>query len=362
MSMFHGSDVEKVAAQFQVDADKLVNFGVNANPLGLSPKAVEAIRQNTDILTRYPDPTYHSLKIALANYLQTEPERILPSNGTSELIHRIVRTFSPKRALLFSPTYSEYAEEVTRNGGEVIPLILEESSDFAFPVQKCMELLAGSKPDLVLFCNPNNPTGTLIPQEALIRLLDETKRCQIPMIIDETYIEFVADNQPKSLVPLLPNYPHLIILRGFSKFFAAPGLRLGYGIFGNPALIESLSEGYPWSISSLSAFAGEVILSDENYRLKSEQFITKERTRILNFLANLEGLTVYPCYANFFFVKLHHHSSHSLFLYLLKKELMIRSFYEEAGEGFFRFCIMTEDDNTRLLNAIAEFLNSAPSL
>lgn len=356
MSIFHGSDVEKIAKAYQLDADRLINFGVNANPLGLSEITKEAIRQNIDLITRYPDPNYTSLKKSIANYLGIDAIRVMPSNGTSELIHRIIQSFAPKNALLYVPTYSEYAIEVNKQGGAILELPLDKENNFQFPGKLYRELI--SQADFVLICNPNNPTATLLSVSELLPLLEMAAARGIPFVIDETYIEFTENTEHYSAITFLEHFPNLIILRGYSKFFAAPGLRLGYGLFGNPEWIRSLTDSYPWAIHSLAAFAGEVILSDQDYLEATQKYIASERKRILRFLNNLPELTVYPTGINFFLVELHHHSSQDLFLFLLKQNLMIRSFYGEIGDGFFRFCILKEEQNTLLLNAIAEFLKA----
>lgn len=354
MSNFHGSDVEKIAGEYAVSPQDLINFGVNANPLGLPEKAQKALSENIALFGSYPDPEYVSLKNALSRYLAVDFARILPANGTSELIHQIIRYFAPKNALLYTPTYSEYGSEVQKQGGKVLLLPLAKENLFQFPVATFQQLLPAA--DFVLLCNPNNPTATLLSTEELAPLIRLAQERQIPFVIDETYIEFTDKPQKYSGVSLVRQFPNLIILRSFSKFFAAPGLRLGYAVFGSPNWLRSMQSGYPWGIHALAACAGEIFLEDSDYIKTSHQFVLAERERILSFLRTLPNIIVYPPTANFFLLELKQQSATDLFLYLLRQGLLIRNFHDEIGTGFFRFCLLDKASNSRLLAAIAEFV------
>ena len=357
MSNFHGSDVEKIAGLYQVQPQDLINFGVNANPLGLPAKAKQALAEQIDLFSRYPDPEYAQLKNALSRYLAVDFDRILPASGTSELIYQVIRHFSPKKALLYTPTYSEYAGDVRRQGGQVLELPLVKDNRFQFPTAEFYDLLESA--DFVLLCNPNNPTATLLSADELAPLIGWAQEKKIPFIIDETYIEFIDQPQSYSGVALTRRFSNLIILRGFSKFFAAPGLRLGYAVFGNSDWLQSLQSAYPWGVHALAAYAGEVFLDDHDYIDASRRFTQAERERILTFLKALPNITVYPAPANFFLAELTRQNATDLFLYLLHRGLLIRNFHDEIGPGFFRFCILDQASNTRLLEAIADFVKGA---
>ncbi len=354
MSNFHGSDIEKVANAYQINPEALINFGVNANPLGLSARSQKALAQQIELFGSYPDPDYAQLRHAISQYLSVDFSHILPANGTSELIHQIIQHFSPKKAVLYTPTYSEYAREVKKQGGEVLKLELTKENQFQFPADSFAQMLEDA--DLVLLCNPNNPTATLLSAEDLLPLLE--KAGDIPFVIDETYIEFTDLPQSYSGVSLIHRFSNLIILRSFSKFFAAPGLRLGYAILSNSSLLHELQNSYPWNIHSLAAAAGEIFLTDREYISASRAYIQEERKRILAFLAGLPDLTVYPSNINFFLLELHRHSATELFLFLLRQGMLLRNFHDEIGSGFFRFCILDRQSNQRLLDGIADFIKN----
>lgn len=358
MSIFHGSDIEKIAAQYHVLPENLLNFGVNANPLGLSTQVKTALSANIELITNYPDPAYRQLKNAISRYLDVDFNWILPANGTSELIYQIIRHFSPQNAILYTPTYSEYAHEVKKQGGEISELPLAAENNFEFPFQLYHSLLDSA--DFVLLCNPNNPTATLLSADELSPLIAAAHQKKIPFVIDETYIEFTDHPQIYSAVSLLKQFDNLIVLRGFSKFFAAPGLRLGYGLLANSAIKSQLENNYPWGVHVLAALAGQLFLEDDQYIAASQNYLVAERQRIFDVLSQCPDLTVYPSKINFFLVRLHHHNATELFLYLLRQGLLIRNFHDEIGPGFFRFCMLGKEDNTKLLTALQNFLKESP--
>ncbi|RRD94423.1 pyridoxal phosphate-dependent class II aminotransferase [Clostridiales bacterium COT073_COT-073] len=358
MNSFHGSDIEKIAAQYHVLPENLLNFGVNANPLGLSNLVKTALSANIELISQYPDPAYGQLKHAISRYVNVDFNWILPANGTSELIYQIIRHFAPKKAILYTPTYSEYAHEIKKQGGEILELPLVAENNFEFPAELYYSQLATA--DFVLLCNPNNPTATLLRTDELKPLIAAAWQKKIPFVIDETYIEFTDDLQTYSAVSLLKEFDNLIILRGFSKFFAAPGLRLGYGLLADPVIKSKLENNYPWGIHALAALAGQLFLEDTAYITAAQNYMTEERQRIFDFLNHCPDLTVYPTKINFFLVRLHHHNATELFFFLLRQGLLIRNFHDEIGPGFFRFCMLGKEDNTRLLTTLQNFLKESP--
>lgn len=354
MSNFHGSDIEKIAAQYQIQPESLVNFGVNANPLGLSPRVKQVLASNINLISSYPDPEYSRLKQAISSYLGVDFKSILLGNGTSQLIFQLIQDLAPKSALLYHPTYSEYGREIEKQGGHILSLPLVAANDFAFPYEDYDRAI--SQVDLVIICNPNNPTATLLKTSQLETLLAKAQQRNIPFIIDETYIEFTNHPPTYSGVSLLKKYPNLVILRGFSKFFAAPGLRLGYSLSFDFDLVRRLENSYPWAISSLAALAGPAFLEDQAYIKASSHYILAERKRIMGILKQIPNLKVYPSEVNFFLAELRSHKAKDLFMFLLNKGFFIRIFHDQIGPGFFRFCLLDQASNDQLLKQIKVFI------
>ena len=239
--VFHGSDIKKICSYYNLKKENIVKFGANVNPLGLSQKAGRAIAEHVDILSSYPDREYTSLRNTISGYCNIPADFILPGNGSSELISLLIQERAPKHTLILGPTYSEYSRELSFSGSTQEYYHLQESNDFEPDIPDlCRKLEQGY--DFLILCNPNNPTSSAITQEELRRLIGFCAEKNIFVMIDETYVEFAPDINAITAVPLTREFTNLMVLRGVSKFFAAPGMRLGYGITGNMEFLAKMRE------------------------------------------------------------------------------------------------------------------------
>ena len=214
--------------------------------------------------------------------------------------------------------------------------------------------------ELVILCNPNNPTSSALTVTELRTLLGICQENNSFLMIDETYVEFTDNIHEFSAMSLVTEYDNFIVLRGVSKFFAAPGMRFGYAATSNKELHQAFLElQNPWSLNSLAAFAGEIMFFDEEYIKKTRMHILLEKKRMIEDLSTISGLKIYPAHANFILAKilLPNVTSFDLFDTLMKKGLMLRdcSSFESLDGEFIRFCIMHTEENSRLLEAIHDF-------
>ena len=268
--VFHGSDIEKISACYHIKKEAIVNFAGNVNPLGLPASVKEAVATHADLFSSYPDREYLSLRNVLSNYCDVPADYILPGNGSSELIALLIEARAPKHTLILGPTYSEYSRELTFSGSTQDYYHLQETSDFRPDLEDLFHTLSDGY-DFLIICNPNNPTSSAIFRDELKELLAFCKRKNIFVMIDETYVEFAPDISAITAVPLTKQFSNLMVLRGVSKFYAAPGMRFGYGITGNSEFLKTMREKQiPWSLNSLGAFAGE---------MKPDSFRTSEDVR-----------------------------------------------------------------------------------
>ena len=352
--IFHGSDIEKICEVYQLKPEEIVKFGANVNPLGLSEHVKEQLAGRLDILSSYPDRDYTDLKKAIAAYTNTSPEHIVVGNGSTELISLLISQRAPKRALLLGPTYSEYARELNLVGGTLEYYNLKEEQDFRLDISDLTDTLK-SDIDLLIICNPNNPTSSAISTADMKKLLTVCRSLGIFVMIDETYIEFAPEGTSLSAVSLVPEFDNFMVIRGVSKFFAAPGLRFGYGLTSNQAFLQTLlTHQNPWSLNSIGAYAGERMLKDIDYIQKTWSLIDSERTRMCTELSGLDTVKIYPAYANFVLVKILKEglTSFDVFEKAIHQNLMIRdcSSFESLNGEYVRFCIMNPEDNDRLLD------------
>ncbi|PKM55615.1 MAG: threonine-phosphate decarboxylase [Firmicutes bacterium HGW-Firmicutes-5] len=356
---FHGSDLEKIAAHYHLIPSNIINFSGNVNPLGLSNTIQEELARQIHLIAAYPDRDYLNLRKTLGKYIGAPYEDILVGNGSTELISLFIKVLHPQNALIIGPTYSEYEREIFINDGKSRYFPLLEEDDFKINIEN-LKLHLSEQTDLLVICNPNNPTSTSIMKREMREILDFCLEQDVDVVIDETYVEFAEDVHDVSAVSLTPFYQNLFIIRGVSKFYAAPGLRLGYGISGNKALIHKINDlKNPWTINSLAAYAGELMVQDLAYIDKSRRLISTERQRILSILSDWTTVKVYPATANFILVKLlTPHNSFEVFEKLIRKNLMIRdaSSFPFLSNKFLRFCILCKEDNDLLLDELYRIL------
>ncbi|MCR4611108.1 MAG: aminotransferase class I/II-fold pyridoxal phosphate-dependent enzyme [Lachnospiraceae bacterium] len=351
---YHGSDIEKIKAKYNISEDDLINFAANVNPFGLSPNLKKEF--DIDIITSYPNRQYTELKTAIAEYTNSSVENVLVGNGTSELISTFIRHIHPSKAMIIGPTYSEYEREVSLSGGQSYYFPLYEEDGFKINADTLIDRLDKSI-DMLIICNPNNPTSSCIDCITMRRILDVCKENHIYVMIDETYIEFVAEINAYSAVSLTDFYNNLIILRSTSKFFASPGLRLGYAIIGNEDFIAEINKtSKPWMVNSFAAKAGEIMLRDSDYIEKTNKLINEEREYCYNALLAADGFKPYKPYANFMLVKINkaNLTSNDVFEKAIKQGMLIRncSTFPFLTDEYFRFCFMEHDANVKLIDCI----------
>lgn len=353
---FHGSDLERIEELYDVDKDSIINYAANVNPLGISPKLRKSLTEHIDAITSYPDREYSSLRKCIAQYANTSEDKILVGNGTTELISLFIQILEPKKALILGPTYSEYEREISLGGGSSKYYPLKETNDFVLDYDN-FSLKLEENYDMLILCNPNNPTSSLIKKETMRNILDTCKENDIFVMVDETYIEFVENVEKTTAIPLTEYYNNIVILRSTSKFFASPGLRLGYAITGNMNLIHKINQcKNPWMINSLAAIAGELMFEDKEYINKTNELIVEERNRVYNILKASKKYKVYKPNCNFILLRIldDEITSDIIFEKAIKNGMMIRdcSTFPFLNDKYIRFCFMSKEDNDKLIEIL----------
>ena len=353
---FHGSDLEKIEEIYGIKKEEIVSFSANVNPLGVSPLLRTTLADKIDAITTYPDREYTSLRKCIAAYCGTDYENVIVGNGSTELISLFIQIEHPKKAMIIGPTYSEYEREISLGGGTTLYYPLREKDDFKLDVKDFIAHL-NENIDLLVICNPNNPTSSCITSADMRHILDSCKEYDIYVMVDETYVEFAENMAEIDSVPLTNYYNNIVILRGTSKFFAAPGLRLGYAITGNRDLIKSINtRKNPWTINSLAVVAGETMFSDTAYIKETKELITRERARMYQAFSESPDYKVYKPSGNFMLVRILRDglTSQDLFDRAIREKMMIRdcSTFPFLDNKYIRFCIMNPEDNDRLLHCL----------
>ncbi|HWR23804.1 MAG TPA: threonine-phosphate decarboxylase CobD [Feifaniaceae bacterium] len=339
----HGGDI-------YTNAEIRLDFSANVNPLGMPEAAKRALFATADALSRYPDPQCRALRQALAKKHGIAPDMILCGNGAADMIFRVCTCLKPKKALTLAPTFSEYERPVKLFGGEMVEYRLKEADVFAL-TDGILEALA---PDVELFflCNPNNPTGRLAPFDLLRRTAAACAKNGTFLVVDECFLEFTDG---PSMVPLLKEFPNLLILNAFTKLYALAGLRLGYLSCADTALLSRIAAfGAEWSVSAAAQAAGLGALEEPAWAERTRDLIQGERAYMRENLTAL-GFTVFPADANFLLLK----SPVPLYGPLKKRGILVRNCANFTGlnERFIRIGLKTREKNGELLQALREVLH-----
>ena len=358
----HGGDLDVISREYNIPKSEIINFSGNVNPLGLPPSVKKAIKDNVDCATDYPDVSYVGLRNAISSYTGVDSNNIVVGNGSTELISAFIKVSEPKKAVIVSPAYSEYQKEIELLGGEVELFELMEYNDYMLDIEALISHIKEDT-DLVVICNPNNPTGTYVTVGQTEKILKHCMDCNVRLMIDETYVEFSEPEKHISAMPLIDKYPNLMIVRGTSKFFACPGLRLGYGACSDKAILDYVnSHKDPWSVNVFAELAGKVMFVDKGFIESTTDFISTERTRIKNELSKWKNIKVYDTQSNFFLIEIlrNNVTSDYIFHNLIQKKILIRdaSNFPYLGSRFLRFCILNKDENDLLLSNLKKLIEN----
>ena len=346
----HGGDV--YSNKLAPNGKPFVDFSANINPLGIPNGVKVALRNALKQCVNYPDPFCRELRTATASFLQVAEENIFFGNGAADVLFRLALALKPKRALLLAPTFADYEKALRSVDCEIEYYNLQEAK--AFKVEH--DILQAITPDIdiVVICNPNNPTGQLTNRELLLEILNKCVEVNIKLLIDECFMDFVDEAKAFSMRDLLEQYPNLIILKAFTKTFAIPGVRLGYCLSSDQELHKRLHQcGQDWSVSVLAQEAGKAALLEKEYLKKSFELIQRERKYLIRHLKCL-GAKIYGSEANYIFFRMKHPKN--LVEVLKEQGYLIRSCanYHNLGEDYYRIAVKVRCFNYGLIKAIME--------
>ena len=349
MELVHGGDWAGYRARFGHDA---LDFSANVSPLGLPQGVADAIVAALPTADRYPDPLCRELRTALSRAEQLPEPWILCGNGAADLIYRLVWTLKPRRALLPAPTFAEYAAALESVGCEVKRKTLHEADDFA--VTEAFVQAVNQSIDLVFLCQPNNPTGQITPPELVQRLVRRCADCGAVLVVDECFLDFLQQRDALTAKPLLQTAPNLVILKAFTKLYAMAGVRLGYALCANTALLAKMqAAGQPWGVSSLAQAAGAAALRETAYADAVRALIADQRPRLAAGLRAL-GLQVIEGSANYLLFR----APETLGAALQQRGVCLRSCgnYPGLRAGWYRTAVRTAPENEQLLQTMREVL------
>ncbi|MDP4183130.1 MAG: pyridoxal phosphate-dependent class II aminotransferase [Bacillota bacterium] len=355
----HGGNIYTASQKYGIKKEDFIDYSANINPLGIPEVLKESIVSNIDALTNYPDPDCSELKMDISLYLNIDIDAIIIGNGAAEIIFLLFDELRPRKVLIPEPTFCEYEMAARRSGADVFYFELKEEEDFKLNINKLQGMMEGI--DVIMLCNPNNPTSTLTSKDDLLQVLRFAQENGIKVIIDETFIELTIGANYNSMASYLNQFDNLFIIRALTKIFAIPGLRVGYGL-GSPQLIKRLwKKKLPWSVNSFSCMAGCLFRDSEGYLNKTANWLSEEMCNFYNELALIDEFKVFKPNTNFVLLKILNEviNSKELRESMAFKGALIRdaSNFRYLDDRFVRVAIKDRENNDRFLRVLHEVLD-----
>lgn len=347
---FHGGDI------YNHNGLGLIDFSSNINPLGVPESFKNALYNGLDEFTKYPDIKYITLRKNIGEYLKVDNiDFIIPGNGAVDIIYRAIEAANCSKVISLSPTFSEYF-----NAANKAKIPYEEVSVFYDDYENVnLEEILNKVVEntLVIICNPNNPTGTLISREKMSFLIKKLEKKKSTLIIDEAFMEFTPKSEENTMIPLIEKYNNLIIVRAATKFFGMPGIRLGYGLTANKNFINKMWDGMePWSINTAAVIAGNTVFKDVEYIARSKKWIEEERGYLYKHLNEFNDIKAYKSSSNFHLIKILREDidAYGLKENLIESKILIRvpKGFKNLSEFYFRLAVKDRVSNDILLEAL----------
>lgn len=342
----HGGDI--------YSGDYSFDFSVNVNPFGPPESVRRAVRTSADLLDHYPDTCCRELRAALSRKLSVCPDRLIFGNGAAELIYALVQAVRPKKALVTAPGFAEYESALNAVDCEIQFYPLKPENGF-LPQEDYLDRIA-PETDLIFLCSPHNPSGTVLSRDFLLKAALRAERCGAVLAVDECFWQFVTEENRVTLLDAVEEHPSLFLLHAFTKTFAMPGLRLGYGVTANDGLLRDMErQTQAWNVSIPAQLAGTAALEETEYVKRTAGAVAAEREYLRREMRRL-GLTVYLSQANFLLFQ----GPENLKERCREKKVLIRDCrnYRGLSAGWFRIAVKLHEENTVLIRTLEEILTN----
>lgn len=346
-----GKPIEETEREYGITG--AVKLASNENPLGPSPKALEAIAKALPKMHLYPDGASFYLKNKLAPFLGVKAEELMLGNGSNELIELLIRTLvhGDEEILLSAQTFVIYKISAQAVGRRFVEVPMK---DRHYDLEAMAKALT-PKTRLVFIANPDNPTGTYQGVDALVKFLEAVPE-NVHVVMDEAYYEYVvAGDYPQSL-ELRQRFPNIIVLRTFSKAYGLAGIRLGYGV-ARPEVVDYVNRTRAaFNVSAVAQVAGMAALDDQEHVRKTRE-LNRQGLEQLKVEFEKMGLSVSPSQANFYLVDFHRPAG-PLYDPMLREGVIMRPMAPYGFTTSARINTGTASDHDRLLAAMRKVLSA----
>ncbi len=353
----HGGNLRELAAAAGIPEDELLDFSASINPLGPPGWLRSVLARGVSRLVHYPDPDAAAFTTAAAEAFGVPENRVLPGNGSTELLYGITRVAGVRRAVIPVPSYGDYTTSCELAGLDVHFLHLQDDQDFRLDLSLLEEEIRKDGSSTIVFLgNPNNPTGLTTDHEELRRLCSRMDR--VLFCIDEAFADFI----PGYTSSCSWEFSNVITFRSYTKFYAIPGLRLGVMI-GPPEYVRILKRHLPgWSVNTFSQMAGVRAVRDKRYGNLTREYVARRREELKEGLKSTGMFKVYPGAANYLFLKVYHPDlkGGELAEYLLTRGIAVRrcETFQGLDDRFLRIAVRKKGENDRLLLEVEGYIGS----
>lgn len=352
----HGGDLVTAADLFGMNADQFIDFSSNMNPFGPPDSVRVVLETKWRELDRYPDPAVRGLRSKLAQRHGISLDHILCGNGAAELIDLAIRAIRPNQGVgLAVPCFGEYGEAAAKYGGRITRVPMFEKDSFRLSAERVLETASShDSPGIWMLGSPNNPTGVTVDRDLVLKLLDTGAF----VVIDEAFLDFVPNEEGMTLVQEAVKRPNLLVIRSMTKFYAIPGIRLGYAVGASETIAKMRGQQTPWSVNSLAQWIGEAVLDDVEYEQLTRRWLAEERQWLTNAIRGL-GCKIFDSVTNYLLVKLPDEfafDAAKLQQLMGQRGVLIRdaSHFEGLNGRFIRVAVKLREQNERLIQALSE--------
>jgi len=344
----HGGNIREISQRFGIPEEKIIDFSSNLNPFGPPPGVLELLKDREKIVrgwTTHPPVFPEELREALAVYLGVHVKNVMPAPASSWLIYKVFEILGPKEVLIPQPTFGEYERAAVAYGCSIREHPLPKEDGFRLDVERICGNL--KEEDMLIVCNPNNPTGYHLPCNELEELVRYCSNRGCRVLADEAFLPFTEE---KGMVKKVEEYTNLIVIGSFTKIYTVPGIRLGY-VAAPKEFIEALMQRTPsWSLGGLAQEVGLACLKDREFVYNSRVRLVRLRDELVNELKGL-GLKVYPTSIHYFLAE----APIPLWEPLAENGILTRhgGSFHGLGERFLRIATKKGQQNPHLLETLA---------
>ncbi len=337
--------------QRELGLTDFIKLASNENPLGTSAQVTSQLAAEFSQLALYPDGATYDLKTALSQFLKLSPSQIIIGNGSEDVLKMAIQTFVWGNNQLIISEYAFVAYKILAQGlGVDVKEV--KAKNFGIDLEAILNAV-GPKTRMIMFANPNNPTGTYVNHKNFVAFMDKLS-ADIFVVCDEAYFEYMLEKDYPQTVALLKQYPNLIITRTFSKVYGMAGLRIGYGL-ADERIIELMNRvRQPFNANHLGQVAAVLALRDQDFVKKSILVNEQGKQQLMQGFTKL-GLKFLPSHANFFSVEINLAGT-DVFQALLKQGIIVRPLAPYRMEHYYRITIGTTEQNEACLRALQTIL------